>query len=505
MGIFNFFKKKQPDSENMITPTNSQLTNKQHNITEFNIYQNKDAIKQQVYRIITIFEESYDIINKTTDAETFFLRLNTIINLLKIFPQVDILSKEATLLIDIRKKINKIAGTRNELVNNLVDRKYIKLENKLKTMVQKNSMKANIESFCDDIYKHSGYLGFFDHEIKIKKLKKELLEKYIESPQNNLINAIHKDLELSIKNTTYMSDDDLLYDGDKIRKDTQNELSKLDFEKYRHYNLIKKIDLKPEEIVFMDYIGYKTMHDYNYPLLWYYKYNLKIANSITRLFEGGYIKFGDTRDKLYNLKVNELKSLLKDFGLKISGKKDELVSRLLENVDTEILNKFLTVDVFTLTDYGRDTVNNNKHIIYFHKKQLDISIYEADAVLKEHPGYNYYSIALHILNKRIESVSVDENSFNRYVPISYLYISYVYKDMGINTKELLYLLIYYCHCMGEKYFETPPTPIVDRINKIIDSAGLDVFEISEMINKILSDFSLKPSSKAYDNYINAIK
>lgn len=75
-----------------------------------------------------------------------------------------------------------------------------------------------------------------------------------------------------------------------------------------------------------------------YPCYYMYECNLDNPRSLhLQLIDNGFLIPSSTPDFLASLKVTDLKQLLKSYNLKISGKKDDLISRLLTNLsDTDI-------------------------------------------------------------------------------------------------------------------------------------------------------------------------
>ena len=323
---------------------------------------------------------------------------------------------------------------------------------------------------------------------------------------NNVNELLIKDIEKSIDFSINLNDDELLYDSDKVRANMYKTLSTIDFDGYRNMKNKQNIMLLPKEILFMHYLENRKVKDFNYPLMWYYTYDLNFIDVFDRLFNGGYITFGDINNKLPNLTIPELKDLLRQFKLKVSGNKKVLIDRLLLESPRDELEGMLVNDVFALTDIGRDVLSSNKHIMYFHQKDLFITIDEADKVIKEHPGFNHYSVALYILNDRLKRY-INKSDKVDYTggPILYHKISLVYQDMEVDEKELFYLLVYYCHCMTEFYMEEPPKDIADRIVKLKNKTGITMYELSQMTRKIKNDFKFNIKNNVYDTYMNALK
>ena len=67
-----------------------------------------------------------------------------------------------------------------------------------------------------------------------------------------------------------------------------------------------------------------------------------------------------------NFKVTELKEILKQYGLKVSGKKDELIERLDENLTDEELKKHFKSKNYQISQKGIEFLENNNYIKYIY-------------------------------------------------------------------------------------------------------------------------------------------
>ena len=62
----------------------------------------------------------------------------------------------------------------------------------------------------------------------------------------------------------------------------------------------------------------------------------------------------------------ELKNILKEFGLPVSGKKAELISRVKERINFEDLNKTVDEWFYVLTPLGQEELEENQNVPYMH-------------------------------------------------------------------------------------------------------------------------------------------
>lgn len=75
------------------------------------------------------------------------------------------------------------------------------------------------------------------------------------------------------------------------------------------------------------------------------------------LYNEGYLRILTEYERMESLTVIELKDILKQNSLKVSGKKSELIQRITENLSEKELDKILKGKIYTLTDKGLEIVN----------------------------------------------------------------------------------------------------------------------------------------------------
>ena len=73
-----------------------------------------------------------------------------------------------------------------------------------------------------------------------------------------------------------------------------------------------------------------------------------------------------------DLKVSDLKEILKEHNLKVSGKKDELIERLGENLTDEELKKYFKSKTYQISKKGLEFLSENSYILYIYSNS-DIS------------------------------------------------------------------------------------------------------------------------------------
>ena len=67
------------------------------------------------------------------------------------------------------------------------------------------------------------------------------------------------------------------------------------------------------------------------------------------MLDRGFIRVASNETALNRLTIPELKDVLRQQNLKLTGKKSDLIDRILQNVDAEFLDQLLTFKGYELT------------------------------------------------------------------------------------------------------------------------------------------------------------
>ena len=135
--------------------------------------------------------------------------------------------------------------------------------------------------------------------------------------------------------------------------------------------------------ILMLFYAYKYSTDTEeYERFWEYKYDVSPTATLLSLYNRGYIELDSIKTSLEHLKVPELKTLLKKYELDLSGNKNALVLRLLENLTYDELYKEVPYRYYVLTSKGEHIVNNNSLVLFAHRNpDLNININKAKRYL----------------------------------------------------------------------------------------------------------------------------
>ena len=91
---------------------------------------------------------------------------------------------------------------------------------------------------------------------------------------------------------------------------------------------------------------------------------------LVRLHEDGFIRKPDISESLMKLKSTELQDIATNFDIALSGKKANMVSKLIENVDADLLRTFITDGKWIITDRGHKAIELNPYVNFFVEKHL---------------------------------------------------------------------------------------------------------------------------------------
>lgn len=186
--------------------------------------------------------------------------------------------------------------------------------------------------------------------------------------------------------------------NDSVKKDTI-----LSTEKFELNRVINDGNLSLEEILMLALTNERDTSNDFFPGYWQYTYNVNPQILFTNLIERGfYTKEKSLFITLERKTVEELKSILRSHNLKVSGKKQILIERILNELNKEQLNSIELIEVYKINDKAKEILANNEHILFFHNNPMEISIYEAHDFKNKNPQYSPIEIARHLIGIKSE-------------------------------------------------------------------------------------------------------
>lgn len=150
-------------------------------------------------------------------------------------------------------------------------------------------------------------------------------------------------------------------------------------------------------------------------------------------------------EKLSSLKVVELKQILQSRGLKVSGKKADLIDRILANIDLDDLHIFFQNDEirYSLSTKGKEFLKSHEDYVRFHRYArygIKLEKYEyAKSLLKSNiceeiliyifeqkKNKDKYNRLYHyILSQLYDTVKCPENALHEFLIVKYFDINYI--------------------------------------------------------------------------------
>lgn len=163
------------------------------------------------------------------------------------------------------------------------------------------------------------------------------------------------------------------------------------------------VGLYPHEVLLLSYAPKYYIEGNSYPGFWWYKYGIKdVDKCLISLKDRGFLQIGTLQSAIEKETVAVLKSVLKENGLKVSGKKAELVQRLMDEVPEEKLNNLFTKRTYELTDAGSEILKKEDYIPYIHQHEIeDLDIWSlSEKVKNSKSGISFRDVLWGYLNER---------------------------------------------------------------------------------------------------------
>lgn len=156
-------------------------------------------------------------------------------------------------------------------------------------------------------------------------------------------------------------------------------------------NTVKKNEM-PSKIVtasVQDLVLLSVAEDYKigetkYPDSFRSRFGIGFPNEVFKKLEKmGIIRPSSPKEALPHMKVADLKAIASKNGIKISGRKEEICAKLVENISEDVLSSDVPERYWIVTEKGKTLLEANKHIVFYMEKHpyhlenvgLDINSY----------------------------------------------------------------------------------------------------------------------------------
>lgn len=175
-------------------------------------------------------------------------------------------------------------------------------------------------------------------------------------------------------------------------------------EKTKFEGCIDASGLFPIELLVLLHAPEYYVNEKNYPSFWSYKYNLgNVSVVLEKLVQKGFLKKETNLElNLSDLKISDLKLVLKNRSLPVSGKKEEIIRRVLQNVSLDDLDKSLTKQRYLRTEKGETSLKNAPYVAYFDKHSFGVSLSEISSFVHKKPLANFKDGFLEFLENDVK-------------------------------------------------------------------------------------------------------
>ena len=134
-----------------------------------------------------------------------------------------------------------------------------------------------------------------------------------------------------------------------------------------------------------------------------------VKEALPRLLDGGYLEQGDLEQRVSLKKVPELKAILSEHQLKVSGTKKELVQRILDHFDPEDLEKMFPENVYHISEKGRQAMEPYSILRDNDAHALGLSYYRLMQAKEAQPDEENNVILTQLLSEDIQKCYQEQN------------------------------------------------------------------------------------------------
>lgn len=201
------------------------------------------------------------------------------------------------------------------------------------------------------------------------------------------------------------------------------------------------------QTVFLDWADGKSIKEKeDYPQYFFYDYGILNCKELhENMIRENFLQEANIKIILLSKNVDELKKILEECGLKKSGKKIELVERIIEN------NDFSKIDVsnriYELSEKGKEFIKKYNYILVLRKTSISVSEFEKEKAKLEKP-LSTNDIIWSIYNKHSLKYFYVKD-FGLYRNCIFEMANFLKKE-GRNKQALLFeLKVLYCDLSGK--------------------------------------------------------
>lgn len=158
--------------------------------------------------------------------------------------------------------------------------------------------------------------------------------------------------------------------------------------------------LYPHEILVLSYANHFYKNGNSFQGFWWERYGISDVNEILNSLEDrGFICEGTALDAARIENIARIKEILKEYGLKSTGKKEELLERLKDNIDSSELDKKFPKKPYALSETTCSLLKKYEWIYYIHSHFIEgLNIWNLTEMVQNTPDMSYRDIIWKYLN-----------------------------------------------------------------------------------------------------------
>lgn len=223
------------------------------------------------------------------------------------------------------------------------------------------------------------------------------------------------------------------YTGEELRAQQMRSAE----EKIRNFQK-DAAGLYPHEILMLYYAPQYKIGEKEFQNFWAYEYAVKDPKKLLDfLCSRGFIRTATAKECIENLKLQELKDILKNVNLPVSGKKTDLISRIQESISEQELEAYITDRNYALTESGNQELKQNEYVPYMHHhKSSDISMSAMCMLVNKHPTIRYRDLLWGEFN-RLSTEYAKHGKWGLYRNIKYTMHTFLMEEKKYSMAFLL--------------------------------------------------------------------